>query len=210
VRRLAEREETPTLFGKALVDVGNAFGASALAAGPAPVRTVVVLAPAGADPTAGGQVSWMHLGARAADAARLGAALGAIPGVVVEEETEGGGQRRWRLRVEHALGPTEALGDVVEDDAVLYSERAWSGAPDFDAAPAAAPLKRREAAVLLTRELLNRRRGSRFLAGRPDGVTGLVLEVAHALREAQCWRVQVGRFAETADLVERLTGRSGV
>jgi hypothetical protein len=210
VRALAEREGAPTLFGKALVDVGDAFGASALAAGPVPVRTVVVLAPAGADPSAGGQVSWMLLGARADDATRLGAAVRAIPGVVIEEETENGEQRRWRLRVEHPQGPTEALGAVVEDDAVLYSERAWSGTPDFEAAPAAAPLKRREAAVLLTRELLNRRRGSRFLAGRPDGLTGLVLEVAHALRETQCWRVQVGRFVETADLVEQLTERSGV
>ena len=207
VRALARDPLTPRLFGKALVDVGAAFGAAAIASEPVPIRTVVVLS----DPSASDDVSWMTLAARAADADRLGAALRAIPGVVVEEEereSPARAHRRWRLRIEHAAGPTEALGAVVEDEAVLYSERAWNAAPDFAASPAASPLKRREAAVLLTRELLNRRRGCKFLARRSDGVAGLVLEVAHALREADCWRVSVGRFEETVDLVERLTERS--
>ena len=119
----------------------------------------------------------MTVATRAKDAPRIGDALAAIPGVVIEEELEGRGLRRWRLRVEHAQGPTEALGEVIEDEAVLWSERTWSGAPDFDQVPSVSALRHREAAVLLTRELLNRRRGSRFLVGRGEGVVGLVLEV---------------------------------
>jgi hypothetical protein len=204
VRRLALDEGTPRLFGKTLVDIGKAFGPAALPDGPAPLRTVVVLGPAEAET----DVSFLHLAARAVDGPRLGAALRAIPGVVVEAEEETRGHRHWRLRVEHAQGPTEALGALVEDEAVLYSERTWPGTPDFSEPPSASELKRREAAVLLTRELLNRRRGSRFLEGRSGGIAGVVLDVAQALRPAQCWRVRVGRFGETVDLLERLTGRS--
>jgi hypothetical protein len=204
VRRLAEDRAAPRLFGKTLVDIGKAFGPAALRGAPAPLRTVVVLGPANVD----ADVSYLHLAARAADGPRVGAALRAIPGVVVEDEDETGGRCRWRLRIEHAAGPTEALGALVEDPAVLYSERTWPGSPDFTEAPSASELKRREAAVLLTRELLNRRRGSRFLEGRTGGIAGIVLDVAQALRPARCWRVRVGRFEETVDLLERLTERS--
>ena len=201
VRRLAADPEAPRLFGKTLVDIGKAFGPEALPDRPVPLRTVVVLGPAEAD----ADVSFLRLAARAEDGPRLGAALRGIPGVVVEDEEEIGEQRRWRVRVEHTLGPTEALGELVEDPAVLYSERSWSGPPDFTDAPSASELKRREAAVLLTRELLNRRRGSRFLEGRSGGIAGVVLDVAQALRPARCWQVRVGRFGETVDLLERLT-----
>lgn len=204
VRRLANDREAPRLFGKTLVDIARAFGPAAVRTTPAPLRTVVVLGPGDAD----ADVSFLDLAARAEDGPRLGAALQAIPGLVVEGEEETRGQRRWRLRIEHAHGPTEALGALVEDEAVLYSERTWSGAPDFTESPAASELKRREAAVLLTRELLNRRRGSRFLEGRSGGIAGVVLDVAQALRPARCWQVRVGRFGETVDLVERLTERS--
>jgi len=203
VRRLAERREAPRLFGKALVDIGAVFP-EALRMEPAPLRTVVVLGAPGTET----DVSFLHLAARAADGARLASALAGIAGVVVESDETVGGQRRWSLRVEHAQGPTEALGALVEDEAVLYSERTWSGPPDFTQRPSASPLKRREAAVLLTRELLNRRRGSRFLQGRADGIAGIVLDVAQALRPAECFQVRVGRFAETVDLIERLTERS--
>jgi hypothetical protein len=201
VRRLAEETRGPRLFGKALVDIGQAFGPEALRTGPVPLRTVVVLSPGSTDP----DVSWMRLAVRAADGARMDAALGAIPGVVVEDADTVPGQRRWRLRLEHAKNPSEALGALVEEEAVLYSERTWSGPPDFSAPPSASELRRREAAVLLTRELLNRRRGSRFLQDRREGIAGVVLDVAQALRRTRCWQVRVGRFRETLDLLERLT-----
>jgi len=204
VRRVAARRGAPRLFGKALVDIGTAFGPAALRTGPAPLRTVVILGPASPE----AEVSWLRLAVRAPDGARLAAELRAIPGVVVENEDEIPGQRRWRLRVEHASNPTEALGALIEDEAVLYSERTWSGPPDFTALPSASEMKRRDAAVLLTRELLNRRRGSRFLQGREDGIAGIVLDVAQALRPARCWQVRVGRFGDTVDLLEQLTERS--
>jgi hypothetical protein len=200
VRREAEATGTPRLFGKALVDVGRAFGPGAMAPGPAPLRTVVVLAPGDHDPAEA--VSWLQMAARPAEAERLAAALREVPGVVVEAEAEGPSSHLWRLRLEHVEGPTERLAPLVEDDAVLYCERSWSGSPDFGAAPAIEPLKRREAAVFLTRELLNRRRGSKFLEGRGGDAADLVLEVAQALRPARCWRLRVGRFDETADLLE--------
>lgn len=209
VRRLAEEPATPQLFGKALVDVGRAFGPTAMAAGPVPLRTVVVLAPGGTGSEPVAEVSWLHLAVRPSEAARLAEALGRVPGIAVEAESATPSSHAWRLRLEHAKGPTERLAALVEDEAVLFSERSWSGAPDFDAAPEIAPLKRREASVFLTRELLNRRRGSKFLEGRSADAADLVLEVAQALRPARCFRLRVGRFAETADLLEATVERDG-
>ena len=110
VRRLAEAGTAPRLFGKALVDIGTVFP-GALRTEPAPLRTVVVLGGAGVET----DVSFLHLAARAADGPRLAAALRGIDGVVVESDDEVGGRRRWRLRIEHSKGPTEAVGALVEN-----------------------------------------------------------------------------------------------
>src|SRR5262249_5424382 len=61
VRRLAEEDGAPRLFGKVLVDIGAAFGGDALRTAPVPLRTVVVLGPASAQ----ADVSWMRLAVHA-------------------------------------------------------------------------------------------------------------------------------------------------
>ena len=66
------------------------------------------------------------------------------------------------------------------------------------------PIKRREAAEFLARELLNRRESGRLLHRYGDSLTAFFLDLAGALREAACWKLAPGRYVETADLVQRL------
>ena len=80
----------------------------------------------------------------------------------------------------------------------------WDELPDFQGQPSVVPVRRREAAEFLGREMLNRRNGGRLLARHGGSVTALFLHLAAALREASCWMVSVGGAGATADLIESL------
>ena len=109
---------------------------------------------------------------------------------------------RWRLRVEHQPESERLLSRLLEEHPDWVADRTWEGRPSFDAEPSARPVARREAALLLAREMFNRHPTSRFLAGR--GGVSLVFDLASALGDASCWRVAVGRFDATLRLIEEL------
>lgn len=203
-RRAAARPGAPRLLGKVLVDVGQALGEEAVVPRPRPLRRVVLLGAPGEG--APGAPTWIRVAARAEDAAALERELGAIDGVeVVRRETKAG-LSRWLLRLSHDRGPTAGVTRLLDDERVLTCEKHWEGRPDFAAEPRARRIPRSDAARWLGRELLNRRASGRLLASYGGLLAGLYLDLAAALRDADCWRVEVGRAAATADLIETLTG----
>jgi hypothetical protein len=200
-REAALVPSVPSLFGKSLVDVGRVLGESALHPGPAPLRRVIVLGGRAAGPPA---VTGVQVGCRAHDASAVGDRLAAISGVEVLGREARADLVQWTLRVDHAGFPTEALSRLLAEDAVVFSEKFWGDGPDFEAVPRATPIRRRVAAETLARELLNRAPDGALLRRYRGDLPGLFLDLAGALRDAQCWRVEVGRFEETADVVEGL------
>jgi len=203
VRRVVDDPATPTLFGKSLIDPGLAFGEAVMATGPATVRHVIVLTSELETP-GGPETTWLDVWIREEAAARLRKAVDAVDGVAVVDSREGSGMNAWRLKLVHARQPTAGLAPILEDDAVLYTEKFWDARPRFEGLPEAHPLKRAEAATRLGREMLNRRRGCRFVDRYGGDVLRLYVDLAGSLSDARCWRVRVGRFEETVDLVERL------
>ena len=204
VRDAAVRPGAPTLFGKTLLDVADVFGEQALVRGSLPLRTVVVLVPSGdADDPLAARTS-IDVGVREGDAEAVAGRLRSIEGVTLELEHRSGGLRLFRVSLDPARRPSEPLSALLEGDEVVWAEKFWDSGHDFDAPPRAEPIARRQAAMYLVRELLNRRKRSRFLEGRDGGPAGLLLDVAGALADAACWRVEIGRFDETATLVETL------
>jgi hypothetical protein len=195
---------TPRLFGKSLVDVGALRGEESLQAGPVRLGSLFILASPGLSWDAWNAPTLLDVAAGAGEAAELERAFRAAPGVEIERCSEGDGLQIWRLRLDPAAHPTRALSPVLESDAVLYVEKHWDRPPDFGGKPEARQIPRREAAELLGREILNRR-GSDGLMRRYGGRIALMfLDLAGALRDTACWRVEAGRFRETADLVRSL------
>jgi len=111
---------------------------------------------------------------------------------------------RWKVRLLHELNPTARLSRVLDSDRVLFSNKYWESVPDFSAEPTATPISRREAAEALGRELLNRRSEGRLLARYHGRVPALFIDLSGALSRARCFRVSVGPYQATADLIERL------
>ncbi len=202
VTRARGDESLPRLLGKALVDAGELFGEEQVLHDSRPLRHVILLTagdPA-QDPGAGG--SSIDVIARAEAAERLHGALQTIDGVEIEARADREGIRQWRLRTRRDAWPTRELSRVLDDPDVLFSEKHWGGRPDFRAPARITPVKRREAAALLGREMLNRRPGGRLLERFGGNETRLFLELAQALRRADCWRLRVGDHIQSADLIE--------
>jgi hypothetical protein len=205
IRRAAEDARAPRLLGKVLVDVGEALGEAAVVRTPGPLHRVVLLG-APAERAPGAAPTWVRVMTRATDAAHFDGAFSAIEGVEVVRRQSAGGLARWLLRLGHEHEPTAEVTRVLDDPRVLASEKHWEGSPDFDASPEVERIARSDAARWLGRELLNRRPGGRLLASYGGRLTGLFLDLAAVLHETECWRVQVGRAAATADVIESLTG----
>ena len=204
IRRAAADPAAPRLFGKALLDVGGVLGEAMLATRPAPLRHVVLLTSRDPEAESPDSTTWLRLAARREASARISAALEEIDGVEIAEGQELSEIVLWQVRLHHERMPTEALSRVLEDEAIIVTEKYWEDRPDFSATPAKAPIKRRIASTLLGREMLNRRGNSRFPQRYDGSVTRMLLDLAEALRGAACWRVRVGRYRETADLIEEL------
>jgi hypothetical protein len=187
------------LMGKTLVDVGRTLGEEAVATGPAPLRHVILLT-SDLDAVATPATS-LVVGSRLEHASEIDTVFRDTPGVTMLRSDEAGELRRWWLELDPALRPTERLAPILDGDRVAFAEKQWGTRPTFDATPEVTPIRRREAAELLGRELLNRRSGGALLARFGGSVPRLFLEVAGALSEARCSRLQVGNYAATADLI---------
>jgi len=88
-------------------------------------------------------------------------------------------------------------------------DKQWTSKPDFDRTPTRAPIKRLEAAQYLGRELLNRRDAGRFLERYGGRLTEMFVDLAGGLRDAACWRVSVGDYRLTADLLQEIAQATG-
>jgi len=202
-RSAARDPSVARLFSKSLLDVGDLLGEERLASNPVPLRRVILLgSPTTGDPAEG--FTWLQVGALRERADAIEAGLSGIDGVEVLERVDGTHLCFWKLRIRHDRSPTAALTRLVDGEGALFYEKCWATRPDFTGAPSRRRAGRREAALLLGRELMNRGVGSRFLARHPGGTTEILFDLAGALRETGCWRVSVGRFEETADLIETI------
>jgi len=191
------------LFGKMLVDVGQALGEASLVTEPVPLRHIVLLT--SRDAASANVPTRVVVVGRGAHAEELNGFFTATAGIEILERLDRPHVSVWNLRLEHEASPTEALSVVLDSDKVLFAEKHWEARPDFGGSPQATPLRRREAAESLGRELLNRRGRGKLLARHGNNLTALFLRLAGALRETTCWRVRVGDHRKTADLVESLT-----
>ena len=198
----AGRPGAVKLFGKTLVDVGQVLGEASLVTEPVPLRRIVLLsseeAASGTFPTR------VLVVGRGAHADELHNFFAGTAGIEILERRDRPHLAVWSLRLEHQASPTEALSRVLDSDKVVFAEKHWEATPDFSGSPRATPVRRREAAELLGREMLNRRGRGKLLARHGNNVTELFVHLAGALREASCWRVRVGNYRETVDLVESL------
>ena len=201
-RAPATRPGVTRLFGKSLLDVGQVLGEDKVCTEPVPLQGVVLL-------TAGNHLAEraptrIVVAARRRDSDELQSFFAETPGIEILEHAEQPNLTLWSLRLDHAESPTLALSQILDSEKVLFSEKVWDERPDFLDRPAVNPVRRREAAEYLGREMLNRRSGGRLLARHDGSVTTLFLRLAGALRDASCWSVSVGGYRETADLIETL------
>jgi hypothetical protein len=194
----AEEPGTTRLFGKSLVDVGDVLGEDAVAREPIALRHVILLA---ADASGSTGATRLGVAGLARHADELSTTFTQTPGVEIVERHVHGQVAFFGLRLDASQHPTELLAPLLESELVLFCEKRTDLRPGFSVSPEARVLKRRETAELLGRELLNRRRGGRLLARYDGRLPGLFLDLAGALREAQCWRVSVGECRATADLI---------
>ena len=205
-RTLSDQPGRPHLFGKALIDFGEALGEQAVVKEPRPLGRVVLVAADldRADPLGVPPPERMTIGAPLPAAERLEARLVAVPGVRVVGRVEGPDLASWALDVDYGLGTAAALSEVLDDPAIRFIERDRGERPDFSRRPEARPIRRHEAALLLGRELLNRRGGDRALAGRPGGLVGLIFDLAGGLASASCWLLRPGPLDQTVELIAGL------
>ncbi len=203
-REAASAPGAPRLLGKAVVDVGRVLGEDIIAASPARLSRVVLLTATDPREPAAPPHTLLTVAGVVGARARLERQIAAVEGVRITARDVRGSLFACQIELDHQRLPSASLAPILDDPAVLFVERCAPRAPDFEGPPSAAPVARREAAVHLAQEMLNRRGGSRLVAGRRGGVTELFLELAAALAGASCWRVRPGSLGETADLVQRL------
>ncbi len=205
--RSAREPDAVRMFGKSLIDVGQVLGDASLAQGPAPLAHVVLLTAHPSGMPERPAASRIQIACRPADADEFDEAFADVPGVRIEGRDAQPHLRVWQLHLDHTKEPTRKLLSLFDSEKVVLFEKQWDVKPDFSATPRAIPIKRRQAAEFLGREMLNRRGRSRLLARYDDNLTALFLDLAGALRDAECWSLSVGNNSATADLVEQLIAR---
>jgi len=190
------------LLGKALIDVGEVLGEAVIATNAAPPGHVVFLDTGDGE---GAYRSVVHMGVWPRGVREAETLIEEIPGVVALGRTDRDDITVWRVELDHDRLPTKRFSDLLERDFVAFSETRPSAGPDFRSEPRLTPLKRREVAILLCREVQNRRPRGRLMQAYGGDTTGLFLDVAAALASARCYRLQVGNFESTANLLQELT-----
>ncbi len=206
-RSAAARPGTPRLLGKAVLDVESLLGPRAVVRTPLPLGTVVLLeaAPGAVLP----ERTCVRVLVRGAERVRLAEACEALAGVRLAGLGGWGEIGELVLELDHAAQPTAALGALLDDPSVVLAERLSERLPTFDAPPAVRELPRSEAALVLARELLNRRTQARFLRERYAGrLAPLLLDLAGALADARCFALVPGPLAATADCIVRLAAEN--
>ncbi len=192
----------PRLLGKALIDVGDVLGESTLATQPARVGDVVFLdAGEAGDPYR----SIVCVGIWPRGVAETDERLRRIEGVKVLERTESGDITVLRVELRHEELSTEEFSNLLNEDFVAFSEARPRSRPDFDREPRLSPLKRREVALLLCREIQNRRPRGSLMQAYDGDTTQLFLDLAGTLTSARCHRLEVGNFKSTMHLLAELT-----
>lgn len=203
----AAAPHVPTLMGKALLDVGEVLGERSVVHDPVKLRHVVVLSDDAAGSLDPGD-TWVEVALLSAAAEAFDRSVEAIAGVETTERAalDGAAMRTLKLRGDGAA--VAALDGVLQADGVLSARKYWNRRPDFEGTPSVAPIRRTDAALLLGREMLNRRRSSRFLARYGGDTAALFLDLAGVLRDVGCWRVTLGRFEATAEAIASLVSPS--
>jgi hypothetical protein len=192
----------PRLLGKALVDVGAVLGDEVIGTEAAPIGGVVILDAHGGDGTL--ERSRVQFGVWPRGVEEATRALDEIPGVEVLGRQDLQDLTCWQVALRHRALPTTRFSALLERDFVAFSETRPDTEPDFASEPRLTGLKRREAALLLCREMQNRRARGRLMQSYRGDTTALFLDVAASLSGSPCWRLEVGRFDATADILERL------
>jgi hypothetical protein len=147
----------------------------------------------------------LRVGALAEHSLRFERALEGISGVAVVDRGERGAMCFWTLVLDTSRRPSEPLSRLFDDPAVVFVERWGESTPAFEGSPKSRPIPRSEAALMLAREMLNRREGGGALAAYGGRLAPLLLDLAGALRDAGCFSVKPGRDLDrTAAMTEKL------
>lgn len=189
------------LLGKALIDVGAVLGEAAIATKPVPVGHVVLLDAGASEST---YRSVVHVGVWPRGVVEAAALLQEMPGVEVLGRSDRDDITVWRVELHHEQLLVQRFSELLEREFVAFSETRPSAGPDFRSEPRLTPLKRREVALLLCREVQNRRPRGRLMQAYEGDTTRLFLDVAASLASARCFRLEVGNFESTAKLLEEL------
>jgi hypothetical protein len=197
----AQKPELPRLLGKALIDVGDVLGEAVLATDPVSVDNVVFL---DADRAEGDYPSVVHLGVWHHGISEAAGMIEEALGADVLERTDRKDITIWRIGMRLERMQTERFSDLLDRDFVAFHETLPGSTPEFEAEPRLTPIRPRDMALLLCREIQNRRRRGALMQAYNGDTTRLFLDVASALSRARCYRLNVGNFESTANLLEQL------
>ena len=197
----AQKPELPRLLGKALIDVGDVLGEAVLATDPVSVDNVVFL---DADRAEGAYPSVVHLGVWHHGISEAAGMIEEALGADVLERTDRKDITIWRIGLRLERMQTERFSDLLDRDFVAFHETLPGSRPEFEAEPRLTPIRPRDMALLLCREIQNRRRRGALMQAYNGDTTRLFLDVASALARARCYRLNVGNFESTANLLEQL------
>jgi len=138
--------------------------------------------------------------------------LAAVPGV---EEVAGVGD--WLFpAVEVAVAPGFVVDLELEavcqahDVLVMYLAKGRDAQPDFEAAPALAPLSSSQAALELVRKFRAGPRSALIQEIHGGDMASFFLELLEMTGRMRCYRLQVGRLGATADLICDVVQGGGV
>ena len=199
-REAAAAADIPRLMGKSLVDVGAVMGDDVILSEPVPVRNVFVLDAGARDRPS--ETSRIEFAVWPDSASEVEERLTSILGVKVLDRRNRDDVSVWRIELHHDKLATGALSKLLNEKYVAYSYGLAGPRPDFDAEPRLDPLKRRETATFLCREMQNRRDSGMLMQRFGGDTTALFVEVAAALVGAKCWKVTVGQFEPTVRLIQ--------
>jgi hypothetical protein len=118
-----------------------------------------------------------------------------------EDRIDGDG---WLARIDYTDNPDviEILDRIADDPSTVFSQKVYESTPDFTASPKLIDLPIRETAMQLSREWLNRRSRSTYLANLPGGLVEGFFHLTTGLAAAKAHRLQVGKFEETLNILE--------
>jgi len=194
-------EDTPTLFGKKLIDVAQVPGAGGWMESEVPLGHVILLGDESENP----QPATVDLACREEDGDEFLARFASTPGVRVAGSRQDAGSCAFRLELQAGSGAASALAELFDSDRILLIETRRPMKADFEGRAALQRIAARPAAGRLARELLNRRRHGKLLANRGGSAAKLFFDLAGTLAGIRCWTLCGGSTGQRADRIEALT-----